>query len=139
MAEKSYVILAPFAGQHTRGDVVAEADLPGPAKDMVAEKSARPATAAEVKAGKVSIFALHAESPLPEPEPPPLAVEYNKEGDADSGFIVVAKPSKEAEARGEEPAPVSGSPVEAPEGDAPADTGSESGGSATSTTSKKRK
>jgi hypothetical protein len=51
--EKQYVVLFPFVGNLTRGDVVSESALGSDASAMVAEGSIRKATAAEIKAGWV--------------------------------------------------------------------------------------
>jgi hypothetical protein len=68
MASKKYVVLAPFAGVLTRGDVVTKDELPGPAAEMVEQGAIREATSDEGKATHVAWYDL--KDAVPEPVAP---------------------------------------------------------------------
>jgi hypothetical protein len=89
-AETKYVVIAPFAGTLTRGDVVAEEALPGPAKEMVEQGTIRKATAEEVKGTKVPWWDLKDEAPAEEePELAPLPPMEENMGE---GGLIEAQP-----------------------------------------------
>jgi hypothetical protein len=94
MAEQKYVVIAPFAGTLTRGDVVAEEALPGPAKEMAEQGTIRKATAEEAKGTQVPWWELKDEAPQEEPvELAPLPPVEENMGE---GGLIEAQVGKEA-------------------------------------------